>query len=54
MSKAGSLPRSAAIRIGGAAVAMIVVAELAVWLLAPSDAPPTPLPVDEIALLHRG
>jgi len=47
MSKAGSLPRSAAIRIGVATVAMIVVAELAVWLLAPGDAPPSPLPVDE-------
>ncbi len=47
MSKAGSLPRSSAIRIGGAAVAMVVVAELAVWLLAPGDAPPEPLPVDE-------
>src|SRR5688572_10860184 len=47
MSKAGSLPHSAAIRIGGAAVAMVVVAELAVWLLAPGDAPPEPLPVDE-------
>jgi STE24 endopeptidase len=47
MSKAGSWPRSAAVRIGGAAAAMIVVAELAVWLLAPSDEPPNPLPVNE-------
>lgn len=45
MIKAGSLPRSAAIRIGGAAVAMIVVAELAVWVLAPGDKPPAPTPV---------
>ncbi len=44
---AGSLPRSTAVRIGGAAVAMIVVAELAVWLLSPSDEPPQPLPVNE-------
>jgi Zn-dependent protease with chaperone function len=47
MSKAGSAPRSTAIRIGGAAVAMIVVAELAVLLLAPSDEPPKPVPVSE-------
>ncbi len=46
MSKAGSLPRSAAIRIGGAAVAMIVVAEVAVWLLSPADEPPNPVPVE--------
>jgi STE24 endopeptidase len=46
MSKAG-LPRSAAVRIGGAAVAMIVVAEIAVWLLSPNDEPPQPLPVNE-------
>jgi STE24 endopeptidase len=47
MRMAGSLPRSAAVRIGGAAVAMIVVAELAVLLLSPSDEPPEPLPVHE-------
>src|SRR4051812_41103135 len=47
MRKVGSLPRSAAVRIGGAAVAMIVVAELAVWLLAPSDEPPQPVSVNE-------
>lgn len=47
MSLAGSLPRSTAARVGGAAVAMIVAAELAVWLLSPSDLPPDPAPVDE-------
>jgi STE24 endopeptidase len=47
MRMAGSLPRSTAVRIGGAAVAMIVVAELAVWLLSPTDEPPEPLPVNE-------
>lgn len=44
---AGSLPRSTAARIGGAAVAMIVVAELGVWLLTPGDEPPDPVPVNE-------
>jgi STE24 endopeptidase len=34
-------------RVGGAAVAMVVVAELAVWLLSPRDQPPEPLPVAE-------
>jgi STE24 endopeptidase len=34
-------------RVGGAAVAMVVVAELAVWLLSPRDQPPEPLPVSE-------
>ncbi len=47
MSEAGFWPRSNAMRIGGAAVAMILVAELALWLLAPSDAPPKPFAVDE-------
>ena len=47
MRTAGSLPQSAAVRIGGAAVAMIVVAELAVWLLAPGDEPPAPVPVEQ-------
>jgi STE24 endopeptidase len=47
MLTAGSLPRSTAARIGGAAVAMIVVAELAVWLLSPGDEPPDPVPVSE-------
>ncbi len=41
------LPRSTAARIGGAAVAMIVVAEAAVWLLGPRDQPPNPVPVAE-------
>ena len=35
------LPRSTAARIGGAAVAMIVVAEVAVWLLGPREERPT-------------
>jgi STE24 endopeptidase len=47
MRMAGSLPRSTAARIGGAAVAMIVVAELAVLLLSPGDEPPDPVPVNE-------
>jgi STE24 endopeptidase len=34
-------------RVGGAAVAMVVAAELAVWLLSPRDQPPDPLPVAE-------
>jgi STE24 endopeptidase len=40
-----ALSRSA--RVGGAAVAMIVVAELAVWLLSPRNEPPDPVPVAE-------
>ena len=44
---AGSLPRSTAVRVGGAAVAMVIVAEAAVWLLAPRDEPPEPVPVAE-------
>jgi Zn-dependent protease with chaperone function len=47
MRLAGSLPRSTAVRIGGAAVAMVVAAEVAVWLLSPSDEPPEPVPVAE-------
>ena len=42
-----SLPRSTAARVGGAAVAMIVVAEVAVWMLSPRDEPPEPVPVAE-------
>ncbi len=38
--------RSNAIRVGGAAVAMVIVAEAAVWLLAPREHIPEPLPVD--------
>ncbi|MFI5121765.1 MAG: M48 family metallopeptidase [Vicinamibacteria bacterium] len=44
---AGSLPRSTAARVGGAAVAMLIVAEAAVWLLGPRDQPPEPVPVAE-------
>lgn len=51
MSLAGSLPRSlprsTAVRVGGAAVAMVIVAEVAVWLLTPRDRPPEPVPVAE-------
>lgn len=39
--------RSTAARIGGAAVAMVVVAELAVWLLSPRGEVPEPLAVAE-------
>ncbi|MDX6581347.1 MAG: endopeptidase [Solirubrobacterales bacterium] len=42
-----SLPRSTVARVGGAAVAMILVAEAAVWLLSPRDRPPDPVPVAE-------
>ncbi len=41
------LPRSTAARVGGTAVAMVIVAEAAVWLLAPRDKPPPPVPVAE-------
>jgi STE24 endopeptidase len=41
------LAGTTAARVGGAAVAMVVVAELAVWLLSPRDEPPDPLPVAE-------
>ncbi len=40
-------PRSTAARVGGAAVAMVLVAEAAVWLLSPRDEPPDPVPVAE-------
>lgn len=40
-------PRSRAARVGGAAVAMVLVAELAVWLLGPRDTGPDPAPVSE-------
>lgn len=38
-------PRSTVVRVGGAAVAMVLVAEAAVWLLSPRDQPPDPVPV---------
>ena len=41
------LAGSTAARVGGVAVAMIVVAELAVWLLSPREEPPEPVPVAE-------
>jgi STE24 endopeptidase len=47
MGLASSLPRSTAARVGGAAVAMLVVAEVAVWLLAPREDGPEPVPVAE-------
>ncbi len=34
-------------RVGGAAVAMVLAAEAAVWLLSPRDEPPEPVPVAE-------
>ncbi len=40
-------PRSTAVRVGGVAVAMVLVAEAAVWLLRPGEQPPDPLPVVE-------
>jgi STE24 endopeptidase len=39
------MPRSTVARVGGAAVAMVLVAEAAVWLLGPRDEPPEPVPV---------
>src|SRR5918996_1723413 len=39
--------RSTALRVGGAAVAMVLVAEAAVWLLRPGTEAPDPLPVAE-------
>jgi STE24 endopeptidase len=47
MTFPGLSPRSTAARVGGAAVAMVVVAEAAVWLLSPRDRPPDPVPVAE-------
>ena len=41
------MPRSAAMRVGGAAVAMVVVAETAAWLLQPREEIPDPVPVSE-------
>ncbi|MGH2951561.1 MAG: hypothetical protein ACRDKX_05905, partial [Solirubrobacterales bacterium] len=40
-------PRSTAARVGGVAVAMVLVAEVAVWLLRPGDEPADPLPIAE-------
>ena len=45
--RSAGLQRSSAARIGGAAVAMLIVAEVAVLLLSPSDEPPEPVPVAE-------
>ncbi len=39
------LAGSTALRIGGAAIAMLIVAELAVWVLSPGDRLPEPVPV---------
>lgn len=47
MRLAGFVPGSAAARIGGAAVAMILVAEVAVWVLSPGQEPPKPAAVAE-------
>ena len=47
MRLAGRMPRSTAVRLGGAAVAMILAAEAAVWLLAPRDTGPEPVAVSE-------
>ncbi len=44
---AGSLPRSTAARLGGAAVVMVIVAEVAVWALGPGETPATPVAVAE-------
>ena len=41
--------RSIAVRVGGAAVAMVIVAELAVWVLSPRDPPPDPVAVSATA-----
>ena len=42
----GFRARSVAVRVGGIAVAMVLVAEAAVWLLSPGDEPLEPVPVD--------
>ncbi len=47
MRIAGSLPQSAAARIGGVAVAMVLVAEVAVWVLSPGEEAATPAMVAE-------
>jgi STE24 endopeptidase len=47
-------PRSTAVRVGGAAVAMVVVAEVAVWLLAPREELPDPVPVSADEYLEPG
>jgi STE24 endopeptidase len=47
MRPAGSWHQSTAARVGGAAIAMVLVAEAAVWLLTPRDDPPNPVPVAE-------
>jgi len=47
MRLAGSWPRSTAARVGCAAVAMVVVAEVAVWVLTPADRGPQPTAVAE-------
>ena len=45
--RSAGLQRSSAARIGGAAVAMLIIAEVAVLLLSPSDEAPEPVPVTE-------
>ena len=47
MTFPGLAPRSVPARVGVAAVAMVLVAELAVWLLSPRDRPPNPVAVAE-------
>ena len=44
--------RSRVVRVGTAAVAMVLVAEVAVWLLRPRERPIEPAPVSESELLH--
>jgi STE24 endopeptidase len=48
------LIRSRAVRVGLAAVAMVVVAEVAVWLLRPRESPLDPLPVSEHQYFSEG
>ena len=47
MSSTVGKRRSAALRLGGVAIAMVLVAEGAVWLLSPRDELPVPVPVAE-------
>jgi STE24 endopeptidase len=47
-------PRSTGARVAGAAVAMLLVAEGAVWLLGPREEIPDPIPVDATQYLPAG
>ena len=48
------MPQSTAARVGGAAVAMIIVAEVAVWILSPREEPLHPVAVAESDYFSQG